>query len=55
MAVQEVPGKLLFGSDGPETDSRVELYKIRVLKLPPEVEAQILGGTVSRLLPRGSI
>src|SRR5262249_51953434 len=28
--------KLLFGSDAPLVDARVELYKVRLLKLPPE-------------------
>ena len=49
------PDKIIFGSDGPEQDSRVELYKIRLLKLPRADEAKILGGNVARLLPAGSI
>jgi predicted TIM-barrel fold metal-dependent hydrolase len=50
-AAQELPAeKLLFGSDGPLVDSRVELYKIRLLKLPPEKEQLILGGNIRRLL-----
>ncbi len=55
MAAAEVPSKLVFGSDGPELDSRVELYKIRLLKLDPAIEANVLGGTIRRLLPKGSI
>jgi uncharacterized protein len=55
MAAREVPEKLIFGSDGPDIDSRVELYKIRLLKLSPAQEGQVLGGTVRRLLPHGSI
>ena len=52
MAVRELPQeKVLFGSDGPDADSRVELYKIRLLKLLPEHEAKVLGGNVLRLLP----
>ena len=44
------PEKLLFGSDGPLVDSRVELYKIRLLKLPKEKEQLILGGNILRIL-----
>jgi predicted TIM-barrel fold metal-dependent hydrolase len=50
-AARELPAeKLLFGSDGPLVDARVELYKIRLLKLPPEKEALVLGGNIRRLL-----
>jgi predicted TIM-barrel fold metal-dependent hydrolase len=56
MAVKELgPEKILFGSDGPENDSRVELYKIRLLKLPSADEAMVLGGNIQRLLPKGSV
>jgi uncharacterized protein len=56
MAVKEAgPGKLIFGSDGPEFDSRAELYKIKLLKLPPREEAMVLGGNIQRLLPKGSV
>jgi predicted TIM-barrel fold metal-dependent hydrolase len=44
------PEKLIFGSDGPLVDSRVELYKVRLLKLPREKEQLILGGNIRRLL-----
>jgi len=50
MAAKEVPEKLIFGSDGPDGDSRVELYKIRLIKLPKDVERKVLGGTVQRLV-----
>jgi uncharacterized protein len=51
MAVDELgPDKIVFGSDGPELDSRVELYKIKLLKLPAAAEAKVLGGNISRLL-----
>ena len=40
MAAREVPDKLIFGSDGPDGDSRVEIYKIRLLKLPKDVRAR---------------
>jgi uncharacterized protein len=54
-AVREVgAGKLIFGSDGPELDSRVELYKIRLLRLSADDEAGVLGGNILKLLPKGS-
>ncbi len=46
------PEKLIFGSDGPLVDSRVELYKIRLLKLPKLKEQLILAGNITRLLSR---
>lgn len=46
----EVERKLIFGSDGPLVDSRVELHKIRLLKLPRDQEELILGRNVLRLL-----
>jgi predicted TIM-barrel fold metal-dependent hydrolase len=42
--------KLLFGSDGPWLHPAIELYKIRLLGLPPESEARILGRNAVRLL-----
>jgi uncharacterized protein len=42
--------KLLFGSDGPWLHPGVELHKIRLLQLPPDKEALILGGNALRLL-----
>lgn len=44
--------KLLFGSDGPWLHPAVELHKIRVLGLPANEEAMILGGNAMRLLRR---
>jgi predicted TIM-barrel fold metal-dependent hydrolase len=44
------PQKLLFGSDGPWLHPGVEIEKIRLLGLPLEKEALILGGNVLRLL-----
>lgn len=44
------PEKLIFGSDGPLVDSRVELYKVKLLRLPQEKEQLILGGNIRRLL-----
>ncbi len=50
-AARELPvEKLVFGSDGPLCDQRVELYKIRLLKLPKEKENLVLGGNIRRLL-----
>jgi predicted TIM-barrel fold metal-dependent hydrolase len=52
-AVQELPAeKLLFGTDEPEVDCRLEIFKIRVLKLPPKSEELILGGNILRLLSK---
>jgi predicted TIM-barrel fold metal-dependent hydrolase len=52
LAARELPAeKLIFGSDGPLVDSRVELYKIRLLKLSGEDEAKVLSGNIQRLLP----
>ncbi len=51
MAARELPPeKLLFGSDGPLVDSRVELFKIRLLKLSKEHEAKVLSGNILRML-----
>jgi len=53
MAAKEAgPAKLIFGSDGPELDSRVELHKVKLLKLAPADEAAVLGGNILRLLPK---
>jgi hypothetical protein len=50
-AARELPAtKLIFGSDGPLLDARVELHKIRLLRLPAEAEALVLGGNILRLL-----
>jgi uncharacterized protein len=50
-AARQLPAeKLLFGSDGPLVDSRVELYKVRLLELPPDKENLVLGGNIRRLL-----
>ena len=52
-AARELPAeKLIFGSDGPLVDSRVELYKIRLLGLPQEKEQMVLCGNILRLLGR---
>ena len=50
-AIRELPAeKIIFGSDGADLDSRLEIYKIRVQKLPKEKEELILGGNMLRLL-----
>jgi len=49
------PRKLLFGSDGPWTHPGLELYKIRLLGLPPDQRAMVLGGNVLRLLRRAPL
>ncbi len=43
-------GKLIFGSDGPWLHPGLELYKIKLLGLPPVEEALILGGNARRLI-----
>ncbi len=50
-AVKELgPEKIIYGSDEPEVDCRLEIFKVRVLKLPKEQEETILGGNMQRLL-----
>ena len=50
-AVRELgPRKIVFGSDEPEVDCRLEIYKVRVLGLAKEQERMILGGNMQRLL-----
>jgi predicted TIM-barrel fold metal-dependent hydrolase len=44
------PGKLLFGSDGPQIHPALELAKVRLLGLPPAAERAITGGNAARLL-----
>jgi predicted TIM-barrel fold metal-dependent hydrolase len=48
------PHKLLFGSDGPWLHPGVELHKIRMLGLPAEKEALILGANALRLMSGAS-
>ena len=42
--------KILFGSDGPWLHPALELQKIRLLKLDPREERQVLGGNFLRLI-----
>jgi predicted TIM-barrel fold metal-dependent hydrolase len=52
-AVKEVgPERIVFGSDEPEVDCRIEIFKVRMLKLPRAQEAMILGGNMQRLLSK---
>jgi uncharacterized protein len=44
------PRKLLFGSDGPWIHPGVELHKVRLLGLPKDQEALVLGGNLMRLM-----
>jgi hypothetical protein len=51
MAVREVPaGKIVFGSNAPEEDPRVEMYAVKLLKLSNQQEAEVLGGNLLKLL-----
>jgi predicted TIM-barrel fold metal-dependent hydrolase len=45
--------KVLFASDGPWHHPAVELYKIRLLQLPPAEERLVLGGNILRLIGAG--
>lgn len=47
--------KLLFGSDGPWTHPGLELHKIRLLGLPRDQHALVLGGNALRLLRRRAL
>ena len=49
------PRKLLFGSDGPWTHPALELYKIRLLGLPPDQRAMVLGRNAFRLLRHAAV
>jgi predicted TIM-barrel fold metal-dependent hydrolase len=50
-AIRELgPEKVIYGSDEPEVDCRLEIFKIRMLKLPKQQEELILGGNMQRLL-----
>jgi predicted TIM-barrel fold metal-dependent hydrolase len=54
-AIQQLgAGKVIFGSDEPEVDCRLEIFKIRMLKLPNQQEELILGGNLQRLLGKYS-
>jgi predicted TIM-barrel fold metal-dependent hydrolase len=51
MAGVEVPAeKLLFGSNAPEEDPRVEIHNVKLLKLGKQKEAAVFGENIRRLL-----
>ncbi len=51
MAARELPAeRILFGSFAPELDPRVEIFSVKLLKLPKPSEALVLGGNIQRLL-----
>jgi predicted TIM-barrel fold metal-dependent hydrolase len=50
-AARELPAeKLVFGSDGPLVDQRVEVHKVRLLNLPKEKEELVFAGNILRIL-----
>ncbi len=49
------PRKLMFGSDGPWIHPGVELHKVRLLGLPREQEALVLGGNILRLMRQARV
>jgi len=51
LAAREVPAeKLIFGTDGPLVDQRIEVQKLALLDLPREKREKIMGGNILRLL-----
>jgi predicted TIM-barrel fold metal-dependent hydrolase len=42
--------KILFGSCGPNLDARVAVETVRLLDLPPDKHAQVMGGNILKLL-----
>jgi hypothetical protein len=52
MAVRELPiEKIVFGSNAPEEDPRVEMYAVELLGLTRKQQTAVLGGNLRRLLP----
>lgn len=49
------PRKLLFGSDGPWIHPGVELHKVRMLGMPKEQEALVMGGNLLRLMGQARV
>ena len=51
MAARDLPAeRILFGSNAPELDPRVEIHSVKLLKLEAPAEASVLGGNMQRLL-----
>jgi len=51
MAAREIPAeRIVFGSFAPVLDPRVEIYSVKLLKLPEASKVLILGGNMERLL-----
>jgi len=46
------PERVLFASDGPGCDPKLELYKVRRARLGKKVERMVLGGNIEELLAR---
>ena len=44
------PDRVVFGSDGPGCNPRLEVEKVRLAGLDPTAEALVLGGTAARIL-----
>jgi uncharacterized protein len=49
------PRKVMFGSDGPWIHPGVELHKVRLLRLPKDQEALVLGGNILRLMRQARV
>ncbi len=53
LALKELgPERVVYGSDEPDVDCRLEIFKVRMLKLPKEQEQMILGHNMMRLLSK---
>ena len=52
-AIRRAPRRLLFGSDSPTLPPAVELKRIQVMNLAPDVYADVVGGNLSRILLEG--
>jgi predicted TIM-barrel fold metal-dependent hydrolase len=49
------PRKVMFGSDGPWIHPGVELHKVRLLGLPKDQEALVMGGNILRLMRQARV
>jgi predicted TIM-barrel fold metal-dependent hydrolase len=53
LAVKELgPERVVYGSDEPDVDCRLEIFKVRMLKLPKDQEQMILGNNMMQLLSK---